>query len=455
MKFIKNYFLNFKHNAKDIRLAYFIMGSYQFSRKQIGRGIVFLLFQLGFIAFMASVGWRFIRDLVTLGVNTGGTDPITHQVIPWDDAFMFLLLGVLTIFIMGLFLSIYFQSIGLSLKSKKREEDPHYQKPSFKEDLKSFLDKNFYFTMLIFPLLFLGIFLVVPLIFMILIAFTNYGQHPSLGNTSEGLANNFFNWAHFRSFGLLFGMDSAITSVFFGILAWTLAWAVLATASNYILGIIVAMLINKKGIRGKKIIRLCLVISIAVPQFVTLMTLRTFLDNNGILNQLLMSWGIVNEGLGFLSTPWGARATVLVANLWIGIPFTMLIATGILMNIPEELYEAARIDGAGPVRIFFKITMPFVLFVTTPYLITQFIGNINNFNVIFLLTGGGPYRNPAPGGAGYTDLLITWLFGMTMGAQRNYSLASVIGIMVFVVSATFSLIFYRRSATYKREGEFA
>jgi arabinogalactan oligomer/maltooligosaccharide transport system permease protein len=131
----------------------------------------------------------------------------------------------------------------------------------------------------------------------------------------------------------------------------------------------------------------------------------------------------------------------------------MLVTTGILSNIPKDLFEAARVDGANPFVIFAKITMPYVLFVTTPYLITQFIGNINNFNVIYFLTGGGPatlqyYQ------AGKTDLLVTWLYKLTTGTMKDYSYASTIGILVFILSATFSLIAYRSTSSYKREEDF-
>ena len=131
----------------------------------------------------------------------------------------------------------------------------------------------------------------------------------------------------------------------------------------------------------------------------------------------------------------------------------MLITSGILLNIPEDLYESAKIDGAGPVRTFFRITLPYMLFVTTPYLITQFVGNINNFNVIFLLSNGGPltldyYQ------AGKTDLLVTWLYKQTVNDQ-NYALAATIGIMVFLISAVLSLVVYNSSASARKEEEFS
>ena len=148
----------------------------------------------------------------------------------------------------------------------------------------------------------------------------------------------------------------------------------------------------------------------------------------------------------------------IVINLWVGIPYTILQVTGILQNIPEDLYEAAKMDGAGPVTIFFKITLPYMLFVTTPYLIASFVGNINNFNIIYLLSGGGPTNVDATGLAGapgHTDLLITWLFKMTLGStDSKYYMASIIGILVFVVVAILSLIVYNVIPSTKNEEDF-
>ena len=149
---------------------------------------------------------------------------------------------------------------------------------------------------------------------------------------------------------------------------------------------------------------------------------------------------------------------VIIINIWIGIPYLMLIATGILMNIPADLYESAAIDGANTFQQYTKITLPYMLFVTGPYLLTSFIGNINNFNVIFLLTGGGP-KNPAlltsAGSAGDADLLITWLFNITTGAESKYYMASVIGIMIFAVIASLSLIVYNLIPSTRNEEDYS
>lgn len=240
------------------------------------------------------------------------------------------------------------------------------------------------------------------------------------------------------------------------VLLWTVVWAFFATFSNYILGIIVALMINKKGIRFKKLWRTVLVMTIAVPQFVSLLLMGQMLGDHGIINNMLKSWGLVKDYIPFLSDGLLAKVTIIVVNIWVGIPFTMLISTGILMNIPEDLYESARIDGAGPVKAFFKITLPYMLHVTAPYLITQFIGNLNNFNVIFLLTYGGGPSLPLLGydvTATDTDLLITWLYKLIF-RNNDYGVASVISIMMFLMTAVVSLVVYNRSSAVKNEEDF-
>ena len=178
---------------------------------------------------------------------------------------------------------------------------------------------------------------------------------------------------------------------------------------------------------------------------------------NGVVNTLFQELHLISKPIDFWETKWAARITVVLINIWIGIPYLMLITTGILMNIPQDLYESARIDGANAWQQYTKITLPYVLFVTAPYLLTSFIGNINNFNVIYLLTGGGPKNaasmtSGAP--AGHTDLLITWLFKLTT-QDSNYKLAAVIGIMVFIVVSIISVIVYNLIPSTRNEEDFS
>ena len=176
--------------------------------------------------------------------------------------------------------------------------------------------------------------------------------------------------------------------------------------------------------------------------------MRNLLHPDGPLNELLKNWGLIQQSLPFLTDPTWAKFSIIFVNMWVGIPYTMLVSTSIIMNLPQEQLEAAEIDGASKFQIFKSITFPQILLIMTPTLIQQFIGNINNFNVIYLLTGGGPV-NPEFYQAGSTDLLVTWLYKLSFESSRDYKLASVIGILIFVLSATFSLIAYTRTNSYK------
>jgi len=238
-----------------------------------------------------------------------------------------------------------------------------------------------------------------------------------------------------------------MASTFFPVLGWTLIWAVFATATCFFFGIILALLINTKGLKYKAFWRTIFVITMAVPPFVSLLIMRNLLNGSGPINALLLNWGLIDSSIPFLTDPNWAKLTIIVVNMWIGIPATMLISTGIIQNLPEDQIEAARIDGANKWQIFKSITFPQILFVMTPALIQQFIGNINNFNVIYLLTGGGP-ANSNFYGAGSTDLLVTLLYKFTVDTM-DYNLASVIGILIFILSAVFSLIAYTRTNSFK------
>ena len=179
--------------------------------------------------------------------------------------------------------------------------------------------------------------------------------------------------------------------------------------------------------------------------------MRNFLNDDGPLNGVLQTFHITNGPLPFLTDPLWAKFSIIFVNMWIGIPFTMLVATGIIMNLPTEQIKAAEIDGASKFQIFKSITFPQILLIMTPSLIQQFIGNINNFNVIYLLSGGNP--TPVDATAGKTDLLVTWLYKLTVD-KNYYNLGAVIGIMTFIVLAIVALVTYRNTASYKDEEGF-
>lgn len=431
------------------KLSFFIMGFGCIARGRLWRGLLYFLIQCAFWVFFFRTGAGCIGALSTLGTKTPGEswneEKGIFEYTAGDNSMLVLLYGVVSLLIAVLYLALYFSSIRVCYAA---EQSVRFggRPPRLGEELSSLLDADFHKTLLFLPALAVLIFTILPIVFMILIAFTNYDRfHMPPGNL--------FHWVGWENFRAIFGLgeNALLGRTFRSILGWTLVWAFFATITNYVFGMLLAILINRRGIRFKKFFRTVFVTTIAVPQFVSLMFMRNLLADNGLVNVFLTQMGWVSAPVRFLTDGTLAKLTVLAVNMWVGIPYSMLITTGILMNIPEDLYEASRIDGASPVMQFRKITLPYVLFVTTPYLITQFVGNINNFNVIWLLSGGGPMTGDYYQG-GRTDLLITWLYRITTGEQ-NYKLASVIGIITFVVCAVFSLIVYSRTAS-SGEGDF-
>lgn len=448
----------FKNGSWQTRVSYLIMGFGNISRGQILRGLMFLLFEAVFIAYMAIAGVHWLSKMDTLG-DVGAHleyDPIldTSVRVPGDDSFKILLYGVLTIF----FVIAFIYTWRLNIKQNRIADEiiaSGKKLKSAKDDLKSLVDDQFHKTLLALPLAGILIFTVIPMVFMILIAFTNYdGAHDGY--------SNLFTWVGWDNFNALLSSadgNSRLSYTFGEILSWTLIWAIFATFTNYFLGMFVAIMINKKGIRLKKLWRGILVLTIAIPQFVSLLYVSRLFASNGIVNSTLMDWGWIDSPIPFWTDSTIARIMVIVINIWVGIPYLMLVATGVLMNIPQDLYESARIDGASGFQQYTKITLPYMLFVTGPYLLTSFIGNINNFNVIYLLTWGQAVADPSltvnGTSAMRTDLLITWLFKITQGADSDYKLAAVIGIMIFVVIAVISLIIYNVIPSTRNEDDYS
>ncbi len=461
--FFKNLTLNWWRGNALTKVSYLAMGTGHLARGQKIRGVGYLLAEAVFAVYMVLFGGNYLamffenfftggnvgRVETSIRVNELGMEIKTAG----DNSFHVILYGILTLFIVLFFCILWVSSVRESAALEKLKLAG--KKPvSFRQDVNRLLDDKFHVTLLSLPLVGLFLFTIVPLVTMILIAFTNYDK-------AHEVPEHLFQWVGFQNFQELFAGGSDLGMTFWRVLGWTLVWAVFATFTSYFFGMLLAILINKKGIRFKKMHRTAFVSTIAVPQFVSLLIMAKMLDagggtmgsGGGIITQWIeQAFGYhLQFGLDINTT----RVCIILVNMWIGVPYSMLMCSGILMNIPEDLYESARIDGASPVRQFVSITLPYMLFVTGPYLITQFIGNINNFNVIYLLSGGGPgdllkYTEGAKG----TDLLITWLYKLSLGADRNYKLASVIGILVFAISAVFSLIVYNRSSAVQGEESF-
>ena len=434
------------------RLSVIMLGMGNFARKEWIKGSLFLASEILFIALMIGFGIPSLAMVPSLGTKETGEvfNEVTqvYEYVQGDNSMLILLYGVITCFLIAGFFIIWRANIKSAYQAYVRQQKGQ-RIPTFIEEMKEYLDSKLHKTLLFLPVMGILIFTIMPLIFMISMAFTNYDRdHQAPGKL--------FDWVGLTNFVKVLDFTGDLGKTFWPVLGWTVVWAIFATFINYILGMIVSIVINRKDTKFKSFWRFGFVLSIAVPSFVTLLIMNQMLQPNGAINVLLREIGLIgaNTSLPFLTDTTWARVTVIVINIWIGVPYTMLTMTGILQNIPNDLYEAARIDGANAMTIFWKITIPYMLFVTAPSLITTFVGNINNFNVIYLLTGGAPatmeyYKMTA----GKTDLLVTWLYKLTID-NKDYSFGAVIGILVFVITATSSLIVYRRTSAYKNEEGF-
>lgn len=431
------------------KLSFVVFGAANIAHKQIIKGLIFLAIEAAYIYYMVVGGVKNVINLTTLGTQQQGLvfNPATGimEMSQGDNSMLILLWGVVTCVLTVAMLAIWVVQIYSG--EMARQTDASGRRPmTIVEDVKALFDDNIHRLLLAIPVAGLLVFTVMPLIYMILMAFTNYDQnHQPPGNL--------FTWVGLDNFRALISSSADLSSTFWPVLGWTVIWGVIATFSCYFGGMILAMIINSKGIRAKKMWRTIFVTTMAIPSFISLLVMRTMLGDQGIINVLLKQLGFIENPLPFLTDVTWARCTVIIVNLWVGIPVTMLMVTGILMNIPSELYESARIDGANPIIQFAKITFPYMWFITTPYLISNLIGNFNNFGVIYFLTGGSPSTLSYYKGAGKTDLLVTWLYKLTRDS-KDFNLAATIGIVIFVISAVFSLYSYSRSKSMKEEDSF-
>ena len=446
-----------------------VMGFGNFASFQFVKGLIFLAIEAVFIWFMFITpkgGMYWVSNLFPLAqkerVPIVTNHPILGEVIEGytetgEYSHITLLYAVTTIALCAVFIFVWRMSVCSGYRAQfLKKAGKHVN--SFIDDIKDLFDSKIHNLLMTPPIVGIFVFTLLPLIYMMCMAFTDYDRNH--------LDNN-FAWVGFDNFLNILSFNSTVGKQFWAVLSWTLIWAFFATFLNFFMGTFVAMIINRKTTRLKDFWRGCLSVTIAVPQFVSLLLMRSMLGDDGILNRMMQDAGwiqwikeylpfigkIVGQRnyLPFLSDRTFARCTVIIINLWVGIPYTIMQVTGILKNIPADLYEAARIDGANPMQQFMNITLPYMIFVMTPYMITSFTGNINNFGVIYLLSGGNP--TITGNSAGETDLLVTWLYKLSVD-MKDYNIGAVIGILTFIVLASVSLITYRSSGSYKDEEGF-
>ena len=452
-KSIANFFIEFAHAVVKgdgaVKASLFIMGTGYWKRRQFVKGFLVTFLEIAVVLYNFIIGVTYITKLGSLGTAKRelvyNSLTMKNEVNHYDNSLLILLFGVISLVILIVAVLLWMQNIRNVYRLQQLAQDGIHIN-TFREDCRMMINQRFHFTLLALPILGIIIFNVFPLFVMICIAFTNYDQlhmPPAELFTWMGIVNfrTMFTVSITDTFGYTFGK----------VLSWTLIWAVFATITTYIGGIVLALLINSKLTKAPKMWRTFFVIAIAVPQFVTLLLMRNFFANAGIANtfcssigltELFQKWGWISMNyIPFLTNPNWAKVMIIIINIWVGVPYLMLIATGVLMNIPQDILESAKIDGANKFQSFRNITMPYMLFVTGAYLVTQFTANINNFNVIYLLTQDvyvTTDQNMAASNGKEIDLLVTWLYRLT-SEQYNYKMAAVIGICVFIVCTIVTL----------------
>ncbi len=424
-----------------VLLSLVFMGAGNIAYKQYAKGIIYLLLEAMFIVYMSLLGGEYLVGLVTLG--TVPSDPWSGKV--GDNSVVLMLMGILTVFVCLLFILLYVSSLRSALSARLATLNGQTV-PTFIDDVSSLAGRKFPYVALAIPLIGVFVFSVVPIVMMILVAFTNYGGDIDV-------PTDLVDYVGFDNFVTVFGATN-IGSTFFKILGWNIVWAFLSTFVNYFLGLGLALLFSKKCVRGSAFWRAFPILAYAIPGFITLIGFKFMFSTMGPINYYLSDAHMHDENiidfLGLDST-WWARGIGLFVNAWLTVPTTMLLATGILSNIQKDLYEAADIDGASKTRQFFDITLPYVIFATTPTLISQFIGNFNNFGTFYFLRGN--IQSEGYFAASDTDLLINWLYNLSI-AKDYYGIGAAISLLIFIITSAFSLLVYVRSGSYKKEDTY-
>ena len=424
-----------RHGNWRVACSMLIMGTGQMMYRQWAKGALYLLVQAGFIVYLVLTGARDFFGLFTLG---------SVEANPWygiegDNSVIMLITGILSVIVMVIYVSLYIANVRGVYATQLRVEAG--KKPTtFRQDVAQMFDRKFYRTVLFLPVIGVCFFNVLPIVFLILIAFTNYG--------GDIVPPKLVDWVGFENFGKLVAVGE-YTTTFFKILGWNILWAVASTAINYFGGLALALLLNKKCVKGKVFWRFFLILAYAIPGFITMLGFKYMFANGGPINYYITQGG--GSAIFFLgaNSTWPARLIGLMVNAWISIPSSMLLATGILSNANKDQYEAARIDGANAFQQFWYLTLPFVVFATTPVILSQFIGNFNNFGVFYFL------RSDVSSSAGYvlandTDLLINWLYKMSID-NNYYSIGAAISLIIFIITSVISLVVYIFSPSYRQE----
>lgn len=426
----ENSSFNIKQPRNIATVLSIVPGLGQLYNQRIFKGI--LIFVIAAVYLITT--WDYI-DIGIWGVFTLGTIPQEHHSI------QLLIQGLISIIVLFFGIAFYIYNFA-DARADAKARELGKPKPTFSNAVQHFYDKGFPYFMVLPGFIMLLFIVVLPLVFMIGLAFTNYNQYNSPPRF-------LLDWVGFDNFVNLVSID-IWQNTFMNVFTWTIVWTILSTTLQIGLGLFLALLVNDKRIKFKRTIRTALILPWAVPAFVSILIFSALFNptfgaiNRDILSnfELMIPW---------LSDPFWAKVALIMIQTWLGFPFVFALFTGVLQSVPEEMYEAADIDGGSRLQKLRFITMPHLLFATAPLLIMQYAQNFNNFNIIYLFNEGLPaVRGQSAGG---TDILISWVYKLTF-ETNNYNMAAVITIIMGLIISVFAFFQFRRTAAFKEEGRY-
>ncbi|WP_117170161.1 carbohydrate ABC transporter permease [Paraliobacillus sediminis] len=421
-----------KHNpsiATVLSIAFAGLG--QLYNRRFIKGLIFILLELVLLSTLINAINFGLWGLRTLGTIPGE-----------DHSIRLLVFGVLS-FIGTIILMILYIFNVIDARKQAIQIKNGWVPKGFKASIISFYDNAFPYLMTLPGLLLMIIVVIFPLLFSVLLAFTNYNLYNSP-------PRSLVDWVGFENFKELVTVP-IWQDTFISVLAWTVVWTIIATTLQIALGMILALIVNDSRIKFKKLIRTILILPWAVPAFVTILIFSAmFNDDFGAINRDIIIPLFGGDGIPWLTEPLYARTAIILIQTWLGFPFIFALFTGVLQSISKDWYEAADVDGGSRFQKFRFITLPHVLFATAPLLIMQYAQNFNNFNIIYLFNEGGP---PVRGqNAGGTDILISWVYKLTFDTN-NYAMAAVISLIMGLIISGFAFYQFRQTKSFKEEGE--
>lgn len=416
-------------HARKAGMLSIIPGIGQFYNQQKVKSLIFLGVFIAYIIVFKDVLNMGLWGLFTLGVE-----------VPRDNSIFLLAEGLVALIIIVFGLFFYYLNLRDAYITGQ-SRDNGIKPSSIKESYHALITEGYPYLMSS-PAFFLLVFSVIfPILFSVALAFTNYDLYHS---APAHLAD----WVGFETFSKIFTVD-IWRSTFFNVLGWTVIWTLVASTLQVSIGIFLAIVVHQKDLKFKKLFRTILVLPWAVPGFVTILVFAgMFNDTFGVINNTILNF------FGISPIPWmtdanWTRIALLLMQGWLGFPYIFIVTTGTLQSIPNDLYEAATIDGANAWQKFRKITLPLILYSMAPIIITQYTFNFNNFNIIYLFNSGGPAM---PGStAGGTDILVSWIYKLTM-QNSQYALAAALTILLSIFVIGIALWQFRRTNSFKEGG---